>query len=191
MASLIEAINIKRKMFFEFEGAPYHCLDVDISKPTARGGQTLVRLKMRNLLTRAAFDKTFKAGEKFSEPDLVTVDATFLYSGASGYHFMDQENYETLTLSSEILGDDRQLLVDNVLVQVQKYNGSPIGLQFPAHVELTVTSTEPGVRGDTASGSVTKLATLETGLEVRVPLFIKEGEKVKVHTETREFAGRA
>jgi elongation factor P len=191
MASLIEAINIKRKMFFEFEGAPYHCLDVDISKPTARGGQTLVRVKMRNLLTRAVFDKTFKAGEKFSEPDLVTVDATFLYADASGYHFMDQENYETLTLSSEILGDDRQLLVDNVLVQVQKYNGSPIGLQFPAHVELTVTSTEPGVRGDTASGSVTKLATLETGLEVRVPLFIKEGEKVKVHTETREFAGRA
>jgi elongation factor P len=191
MASLIEAINIKRKMFFEFENAPYHCIDVDVSKPTARGGQTLVRLKMRNLLTRAVFDKTFKAGDKFSEPDLVTVGATYLYADASGYHFMDQDNYETLTLNSDTLGDDRQLLVDNVLVQVQKYNGSPIGLQFPAHVELTVTSTEPGVRGDTASGSVTKLATLETGLELRVPLFIKEGEKVKVHTETREFAGRA
>jgi elongation factor P len=148
-------------------------------------------LKMRNLLTRAVFDKTFKAGEKFSEPDLVTVDATYLYADASGYHFMDQENYETLTLGSDIVGDDRQLLVDNVLVEVQKYNGSPIGLQFPAHVELTVMSTEPGVRGDTASGGVTKLATLETGLELRVPLFIKEGEKVKVHTETREFAGRA
>ena len=191
MASLIEAIDIKRKMFFEFENAPYHCIDVDVSKPTARGGQTLVRLKMRNLLTRAVFDKTFKAGEKFSEPDLVTVPATYLYSDASGYHFMDQDNFETLTLNNETLGDDRQLLVDNVLVQVQKYNGSPIGLQFPPHVELTVTSTEPGVRGDTASGSVTKLATIETGLELRVPLFIKEGEKVKVHTETREFAGRA
>ena len=77
------------------------------------------------------------------------------------------------------------------LVQIQKYNGSPIGLQFPPHVELAVTYTEPGVRGDTASGGVTKLATLETGLQIRVPLFIKEGEKVKVHTETREFAGRA
>jgi elongation factor P len=77
------------------------------------------------------------------------------------------------------------------MVQVQKYNGNPIGLQFPAHVELTVTYTEPGVRGDTASGGVTKVATLETGLEIRVPLFIKEGERVKVHTETREFAGRA
>jgi elongation factor P len=191
MASLIEAINIKRKMFFEYEGAPYHCLDVDVSKPTARGGQTLVRIKMRNLLSRAVFDKTFKAAEKFGEPDLAMVPASFLYSGSDGYHFMDQENFETLTLGADMVGDDRQLLVDNVMVQIHKYNGSPIGLQFPAHVELTVTSTEPGVRGDTASGSVTKLATLETGLEIRVPLFIKEGEKVKVHTETREFAGRA
>lgn len=191
MASLIEAIDIKRKMFFEYENAPYHVIDVDVSKPTARGGQTLVRVKMRNLLTRAVFDKTFKAGEKFSEPDLVNVDANFLYTDASGYHFMDQESYDTLTLGADTIGDDRLLLVDNVLVQVQKYNGSPIAIQFPPHVELTVTSTEPGVRGDTASGGVTKLATLETGLEVRVPLFIKEGEKVKVHTETREFAGRA
>jgi elongation factor P len=191
MAALIEAIDVKRKMFFEYEDAPYHCLDVDISKPTARGGQTLVRLKMRNLLTRAVFDKTFKAGEKFKEPDLVTVPASYLYSGGDGYHFMDQESFDTLTLGAELVGDDRLLLVDNVMVQIQKYNGSPIGLQFPPHVELSVTDTEPGVRGDTASGGVTKLATLETGLQIRVPLFIKEGEKVKVHTETREFAGRA
>jgi elongation factor P len=191
MASMIEAIEIKRKMFFEHEGAPYHCLDVEVSKPTARGGQTLVRIKMRNLLTRGVFDKTFKAGEKFKEPDLVMVPASFLYADSNGYNFMDQDSYDTLTLGADILGDDRQLLVDNVMVQVQKYNGSPIGLQFPPHVEMAVTYTEPGTRGDTASGSVTKMATLETGLEIRVPLFIKEGEKVKVHTETREFAGRA
>ena len=191
MAALIEAIDIKRKTFFEFENAPYHCLDVEVSRPTARGGQTLVRVKMRNLLTRAVFDKTFKAGEKFSEPDLVQVSASFLYADGAGYHFMDQQTLETLTLSPETVGDDRELLVDNVLIHVHKYNGNPIGLQFPPHVELAVTYTEPGVRGDTASGGVTKLATLETGLEIRVPLFIKEGEKVKVHSETREFAGRA
>jgi len=191
MAALIEAIAIKRKMFFEFEGAPYHCLDVDVSKPTARGGQTLVRIKMRNLLTRAVFDKTFKAGERFSEPDLAVVAGTFLYADSEGYHFMDQETFETLTLRGDIIGNDSELLVDNLGVQIQKYNGNPIGLQFPPHVELTVTDTEPGVRGDTASGGVTKQATLETGLSIRVPLFIKEGEKVKVHTETREFAGRA
>jgi elongation factor P len=146
---------------------------------------------MRNLLTRAVFDKTFKAGEKFKEPDLVMVPASYLYSDSQGFNFMDQETYETLTLRPDVVGDDSQLLVDNVLVQIQKYNGNPIGIQFPPHVELAVTYTEPGVRGDTASGGVTKLATLETGLEIRVPLFIKEGEKVKVHTETREFAGRA
>jgi elongation factor P len=191
VASLLEAIEIKRKMFFEFEDAPYHCLDVEVSKPTARGGQTLVRLKMRNLLTRAVFDRTFKAGDKFREPDLVVIPATVLYADGAGYHFMDQESFETLTLGADILGDDRLLLVDNLPVQIQKYNGNPIGMQLPPHVELTVTRTEPGVRGDTASGGVTKPATLETGLEVRVPLFIKEGEKIKVHTETREFAGRA
>ena len=191
MAALIEAIDIKRKMFFEYENAPYHCLDVEVSRPTARGGQTLVRIKMRNLLTRAVFDKTFKAGEKFKEPDLVVAPASYLYADSDGYNFMDQETFETITLGSDLLGDDRQLLVDNVLVQVHKYNGNPIGLQFPPHVELKVTYTEPGVRGDTASGGVTKRATLETGLEIRVPLFIKEGERVKVHTETLEFAGRA
>ena len=191
MASLIEAIEIKRKMYFEFEDAPYHCLEVEVSKPTARGGQTLVRIKMRNLLTRAVFDKTFKAGEKFREPDLVMSPASFLYADGDGYHFMDQESFDTMTLTADLLGADRLLLVDNLIVQVQKFNGNPIGLQFPPHVELVVKSTEPGVRGDTTSGSVTKPATLETGLEIRVPLFIKEGERVKVHTETREFAGRA
>src|SRR3954451_22358500 len=104
MASLIEAIEIKRKMFFEHEGAPYHCLDVDVSRPTARGGQTLVRLKMRNLLTRAVFDKTFKAGEKFGEPDLMTLEASYLYADAGGYHFMDQETFDTLTLRPDMLG---------------------------------------------------------------------------------------
>lgn len=191
MASLIEAIEIKRKMFFEHEDTPYHCLDVEVSTPTARGGQTLVRLKMRNLLTRAVFDKTFKAGDKFKEPDLNMVPASYLYTDGDGSHFMDQESYETLTLNGEMLGDALDYLTDGLIVQVQKYNGNPIGLQMPQHVELTVTYTEPGSRGDTASGNVTKPATLETGIEIKVPLFIKEGEKVKVSTETREFAGRA
>ena len=128
---------------------------------------------------------------KVKEPDLVTVEASFLYSDGGGYHFMDQETFETLTIRPETIGDDGGLLADNVIVQVQKFNGNPIGIQLPPHVELTVTYTEPGVRGDTASGGATKAATLNTGIEIRVPLFIKEGEKVKVHTETREFAGRA
>jgi elongation factor P len=191
MPAMIEAIEIKRKMYFEFENAPYHCLDVEVSRPTARGGQTLVRLKMRNLVTRAVFDKTFKAGDKFTEPDLVMSSATYSYADGEGCHFLDQDTFETLTLGVDILGDDRGLLVDEVPVQIHRYKGQPIGVVFPPHVELTVTSTETGVRGNTASGNVTKPAVLETGLEIQVPLFIKEGEKVRVHTETREFAGRA
>lgn len=191
MAALIDAIDIKRKMFFEFENTPFHCLDVVVTTPTARGGQTLVRLKMRNLLTQAVFDKTFKASDKFKDPDLEMVPASYLYSDGDGFYFMDQESFETHTLSDEMIGDARDFLTEGLIIELHKYNGNPIGLQMPLHVELLVSRTEPGVKGDSSAGSVTKPATLETGVEIRVPLFIKEGERVKVSTETREFAGRA
>src|SRR5258707_13841832 len=163
MASMLEAIEIKRKMYFEYENAPYHCLDVEVSKPTARGGQTLVRLKMRNMLTRAVFDRTFKAGEKFREPDLAFVPASYQYSDTGGYHFMDQETFDTITLAPDTVRDDRYLLADNVMVQLHTYNDKPIRLLFPAHVELTVTPTEQGARGDKASGRAPHLATPQTG----------------------------
>lgn len=191
MAALIDAIDIKRKMFFEHESVPYHCLDVEISTPTARGGQTLVRLKMRNLLTRAVFDRTFKAGEKFKDPDLDQVEASFLYSDGDGSHFLDQATFETHTLSADMVGDGLDYLTDGLIVELLKYNGNPIGMELPTHVELEVTYTEPGARGDSSGGNVTKPATLETGIEIKVPLFIQTGEKVKVNTDTREFAGRA
>ena len=191
MAALIDAIDIKRKMTFELEGVPYYCLDVEVSTPTARGGQTLVRLKMRNLITRAVFDKTFKAGEKFKEPDLGTVEASFMYSDSVGTYFMDQETFETIQLSSDQLGDALDFITEGGIIKVSKFNGNPIGVELPSQVELKVTYTEPGVRGDTAAGAVTKPARLETGLEIRVPFYVKEGESVKVYTETREVAGRA
>ena len=101
MAALLEAITVKRKMYFEFENAPYYCLEAEVSTPTARGGQTLVRLKMRNLLTQAVFDKTFKAQDKFKEPDLETVEASYLYSDSEGSYFLDQETFDTLRLSGD------------------------------------------------------------------------------------------
>jgi elongation factor P len=191
MAVLIDAINVKKRTLFELDNTPYSCLDAEVNTPTARGGQTLVRLKIRNLLTNAVFEKTFKAGDKFKEPDLQLVPASYLYSDADGSHFLDQESYETLTLAEPVIGNALEFLTSGVIVELLKYNGNPIGLELPAFVELAVAATEPGVRGDSSSGSVTKPATLETGLEIRVPLFIKEGEKVKVSTENRGFAGRA
>ena len=190
MASLIEAINIKRKILFEFENVPYACLDSDITTPTARGGQTLVRLKMRNLLTSAVFEKTFKANDKFKEPDLQVVPASYLYRDGDGSHFLDQESYETLTLDDRMMGNALDFLIEGALIQLHKYNGNPIGLELPMFVELSVVETEPAARGDFSSGSGTKVAKLETGLTIRVPPFIKEGEKVKVSTENGEFAGR-
>ena len=181
MASLIEAITVKRKMYFEFEDAPFVCLDVEVSKPTARGGQTLVRLKMRNLLTRAVFDKTFKAAEKFKEPDLDMIAASFLYEDGDGYHFMDQETFETLTLSRGLARRRPAAAVRQPRwCRSRSSTAARLGCSFPPHVELTVTSTEPGVRGDTASGGVTKPAVLETGLEIRVPALHqgrREGER--------------
>jgi elongation factor P len=191
MAALIDAINVKRRTLFEFENTPFYCLEAEVNTPTARGGQTLVRLKIRNLLTSAVFEKTFKASDKFKEPDLQLVPASYLYSDGDGSHFMDQESYETLTLTKEMLGSALDYLIEGTIIQLHKYNGNPIGLQLPIFVDLVVAYTEPGVRGDSSSGTVTKPAKLETGLEIRVPLFIKEGEKIKVATENGTFAGRA
>src|SRR5258708_17305041 len=155
MAALIDAIDIKRKMFFELDGTPFHCLDVEPNTPTASGGQTLVRLKMRNLLPRAVFDKTFKASDKFKEPDLEMVPASFSYSDADRFYFMDQESFQTLTLSQEMIGDAQDFLADGLIVQVHKPNGNPIGLPLRTHVELQLAHTEPGVRGDSSAGSLT------------------------------------
>ncbi len=190
MAALIDAISVKRKAVFEFENTPYSCLDVEVHSPTARGGQTLVRIKMRNLLTSAVFEKTFKASDKFKEPDLQLVPASYLYTDADGSHFLDQESFETLTLTGDMVGDALDLLVEGALLQMHIYNGNPISLQLPLFVELEVAYTEPAVKGDSSAGSL-KPARLETGLEIRVPLYIKAGEKVKVSTENRNFAGRA
>ena len=191
MAVLMEAINVKRKSLFEYEGAPYVCLDSDISTPTARGGQTLVHLKMRNLLTSAVFEKTFKAQDKFKEPDLELVPVSYLYTDGDGSHFLDQESYETLTLDEGMVGNALDFLIEGALLQLHKYNGNPIGLQLPMFVELNVVEAEPSAKGDSSSGGGTKMVKLETGLEIRVPPFIKQGEKVKVTTETGEFSSRA
>src|SRR5262245_30685579 len=113
MATQIESIEIKRKIFFKHDGAPYHCIDVHVSKPTARGVQPLRRIKMRNLLPRAVFDKTVKAADKFKEPDLTTETASFLYADSTGFNFMNQETYETVTLNADVIGDAAKLLADN------------------------------------------------------------------------------
>src|SRR5437762_7738153 len=126
MAALIDAISVKKRTLFEFENTPFVCLDWEVNTPTARGGQTLVRLKIRNLLTSAVFEKTFKANDKFKEPDLQSVAASYLYADGDGFHFLEQESYETLTLTNEMLGNAMDFLISGTVAQLNKYNGNPI-----------------------------------------------------------------
>ena len=189
--ALIGANELKRKMLITVDGQPFTVIEVFFASPSARGASTMVRTKLRNLITDAVLEKTFRTSEKFEEPDVVLTPASFLYSDGDGFHFMDDQNYEQFALSADQLGDERRFLKDGLVLQVRKYNGSPIAIQLPPFVDLTVVGTEPGARGDTGSGGSTKPATLETGLQVRVPLFIKEGEAVRVSTQTGEFVGRA
>ena len=189
--SLIGANELKRKMLITVDDQPYTVVDVFFASPTARGAATMVRTKLRQLLTGSVLEKSFKASEKFAEPDVQLASASFLYADGSGFHFMDESSYEQFAFDDEQIGSDRGYLKEGASLQVLKYNGSPVSLQLPQYVELTVTATEPGMRGDTAAGGASKQATLETGINVRVPLFIKEGEIVRVNTQTGEVAGRA
>jgi len=189
--ALIGANELKKKMLIEVEGQPYHVLDVFFATPTARGASTMVRTRLKNLLNGAVQEKSFRTSEKFAEPDVEIAAVSFLYSDADGFHFMDDATYEQSTLSSDIIADDRFYLKEGVIVELFKYNGQAVSLQLPQYVELAISSTEPGLRGDTAAGGATKVAKLETGLEVRVPLFMKDGEVVRVNTQTGEVAGRA
>ncbi len=189
--ALIGANELKRKLLITVDGQPFTVLEVFFAQPTARGAATMVRTKLRHLLTGAVLEKSFKASEKFAEPDVQFAPASFLYADSEGFHFMDESSYEQFHFTTEQIGDDRGYLKEGVSIQILKYNGAPVSLQLPQYVELTVTSTELGLRGDTAAGGASKQATLETGLSVRVPLFIKEGESVRVNTQTGEVAGRA
>ncbi|MGE0130492.1 MAG: elongation factor P [Blastocatellales bacterium] len=189
--ALIGANELKRKMLITVDGQPYTVVEVTFASPSARGASTMVRTKLRHLLTDAMLEKSFKTSEKFEEPDVALTPASFLYSDGEGFHFMDEGSYEQFSLSEDQLGDERLYLKENMSLQVRKYNGEPVSLELPSTVDLAVAETEPGVRGDSASGGTTKVATLETGLQVRVPLFIKEGEVVRVNTQTGEFVSRA
>lgn len=189
--ALIGANELKRKTLITIDQQPYTVMDVFYASPSARGASTMVRTKLRNLITDAVLEKTFRTSEKFEEPDVVLAPASYLYTDGENYHFMDEATYEQFALPTEQLGGDALYLKEGLSLHVLKYNGNAIAIELPPFVDLAVASTEPGGRADTGSGGATKPATLETGLNVRVPLFIKEGEMVRVSTQTGEFASRA
>src|SRR3989338_8986296 len=147
---MIGANELKKKDTILVDGQPVIVTDVTFSSPSARGASTMVKVRVRNLLTGAVLDKNFKTAEKFDEADIETVPASFLYSDADGFHFMDDATYEEFGLSQEKMADLKGYLKEGVPIQALKYNGKPVSLVLPVYVELKVTSAEPGFRGDSS-----------------------------------------
>jgi len=182
--------DFKKGLRLLIDGDPYELMDYTVSTPTARGSATLVRCKIRNVLTGSAFDKTFKAGEKFEEPDLQLRPAQFLYADGTDYHFMDAESYEQFHLDADHLGEKAQWLTENAAVRSVLFNGKVVNIELPQFMEFEIQETDPAVRGDTASGRVMKDARISTGAAVKVPLYMEAGERILVATETGEFVRR-
>jgi len=169
------------------EGEPYVVTDFQHVKP-GKGNQ-FSRTKMRNLITGSNLERTFKSGEKFEVPDVTNKDMTFLYKDDSGYNFMDQSNFEQLLITHTDMGDEKDYLVENLEVSVMIYNDKPIGITVPNTVVLTVSETEPAIKGDRVTGA-TKSCILETGLSVQTPLHIKEGDTLKIDSRTGDYIER-
>ena len=152
-------------------------------------GSAFVRTRLKNVKSGATVERTFRAGEKLERATVDNRDMQMLYNDGDGYHFMDSETYENFTLQSDVIGDPADFLKDGMRIAVQFHDGTPIGADLPAHVELKVEETDPGFKGDTATGA-TKPAKLETGATVNVPLFVNPGDVIRIDTRDRRYIGR-
>jgi elongation factor P len=152
-------------------------------------GSAFVRTRLKNVKTGSTVERTFRAGEKLERATVDNRDMQMLYNDADGFHFMDTESYENVTLQRELIGDPADFLKDGMRVAVQFHDGTAIGVDLPAHVELKVEETDPGFKGDTATGT-TKPAKLETGASVQVPLFVNPGDMIRIDTRDRRYIGR-
>jgi elongation factor P len=180
--------DFKRGLRIMYEGQPHQITEFQHHKPGK--GAAIVRTKMRNLLTGNIVDPTFRSGDKVEKPDLEDKDVQYLYQSDGMYHFMDPQSYDQYEVQAEALGDATKFLKENTDCSVLFYEGKVINIELPNHVVLEIAECDPAVRGDTVQGA-TKPAKLETGHTVNVPLFISEGEKVKVDTRTGDYIERA
>ena len=185
---MYDTSKIRKGLKIEMEGEVYVVVDFLHVKP-GKGG-ALIRTKLKGLSRGAVIDKTFRSGEKLGRPDLEEKKMQFLYSADQQYCFMDTETYEQTFLTPEQLGESRNLLKENTVINILFHNKNPITVELPTFVELVIAETEPGEKGDTVSGG-TKTAKLETGAVVQVPLFLNTGDAVKVDTRTGEYVERA
>lgn len=185
---MISTGELRKGVTIELDGKLYTILDYEHIKMGR--GSAQVRMRLRDVRGGHTIEKTFQAGERFPRARLDRATVQFLYQDGDLYYFMDQESYEQMGLSAELLGDNVNYLKDGMTVDLLTYAGEPISVEFPLSVELEITETGPSFKGDTAQGG-TKPAVLETGLTVQVPLFLNNGDRVKVDTRTGQYLERA
>lgn len=169
------------------DGEPYYIVEFQHVKP-GKGG-AFVRTKLKNYKTGNVIDKTFRSGERFEEPNLEEREMQFLYATGETYTFMDTETFEQFSYEKKQLGENADLLKENMVAKILLYEHQPIAVELPTFIELKVISAEPGVRGDTASGG-SKPAVVETGAVIKVPLYLEPGEVIRIDTRTREYVER-
>ncbi|HHW92549.1 MAG TPA: elongation factor P [Firmicutes bacterium] len=184
---MISTNDFRTGLTIELEGEVYTVIDFQHVKPGK--GAAFVRSKLKNVKTGGTVEKTFRAGEKVNRAHIDKREMQYLYRAGEQFTFMDTENYEQISFSEEQLGEAVKFLKENMMISVVLHNGTTIGIELPNFVELTVVKTDPGVKGDTVSGA-TKRAVLETGAEVQVPLFVEEGDVIKIDTRSGEYIER-
>lgn len=180
--------EIRTGMKVEVDKEPYLIVSNEFVKPGK--GQAFNRIKMKNMVNGRVVERTYKSGEKLDLADIEEADMRFLYKESDGAIFMDDKTFDQITISNELIGSNEPWLMEEVIYKVVFYKGVPIELLPPTFMEMLVKETSPGVRGDTASGRVMKPATTETGAKIQVPIFVEEGEKIKVDTRTSEYVSR-
>ena len=180
--------DFKTGMVIVYNGALCKIVSYQHSK-TGRAG-AVIRTKLKNIVTGQVLENTFRSGEKIESARIEAREMEYLYSDGDNYHFMDQETFEQNPISSDVLGTDMNYIKENQVIKVLTYKDNPIGIEIPTAVVLEVTKTEPGIRGDTAT-NVNKPATVETGLEVNVPIFVNEGDLIKIDTRSGDYLERA
>ena len=187
MAGVIDTSEFKKGMKIEIDGEPFEILDFQHVKPGK--GSAFVRTTIRSLLTGRTLEPTMKSGDKVGKPDIEDKDMQYLYKEGADYYFMDTRNYEQTFISEKVLGEQKNFLKENIQAAILFYNGKAIGVSLPNSVDLKVTKCDPGIRGDTVSGAL-KPAELETGYTVNVPLFINEGDVLKIDTRDGKYLTR-
>ena len=185
---MITAGDFRNGVTFDMDGQVVTIIEFQHVKPGK--GAAFVRTKIKNVITGAVIEKTFNPNDKYPTAFIERKDMEYLYSDGDLYYFMDMESYEQIPINKSVLGDNFKFVKENMVCKIMSYKGSIFGIEPPNFVELEVTETDPGFKGDTAT-NVTKPATLETGAEIKVPLFINEGDQIQIDTRTGEYMSRA